>query len=151
MRTTSAFFLMRPISRNFSLFGQNVWNPASVVRRNGTSVIFRARRIWIDCTNNPRSVGGVLESFHIKPPLNEKISEFLSRGFIIFQISQIVRLGVLLFSMFWPFWTIFPCKTAFKNLKIFSRASRANFSSGVLLFSKSLQMFELGVLSTGGG
>ena len=87
----------------------------------------------------------------LKPPLNEKISEFLSRGFIIFQISQNVRLGVLLFSMFDRFWTIFPCKTALKKLKIFSRASRANFSSGVLLFSKSLQMFELGVLPRGGG
>ena len=40
LRSSSVFFLMRPISRNFSLFGQNLHHVGSVVRGNGTSAKF---------------------------------------------------------------------------------------------------------------
>ena len=55
------------------------------------------------------------------PPLNDEISEFFSRGFNIFQISQNVRLGVLIFSMLWPFLDHFVLKNSLKKTQQFSR------------------------------
>ena len=75
---------------------------------------------------------------------NDEISEFFSRGFNIFQISQNVRLGVLIFSMLWPFLDHFALKNSLKKTQNFSRASRANFFSGVLIFSKIQDFFRGG-------
>ena len=96
-------------------------------------------RIW-------NSTGQII----LNPPLNDEISDFFSRGFNIFQISQNVRLGVLIFSMLWPFLDHFALKNSLKKAQNFSRASRANFFSGVLIFSKIQDFFRGGVLSTGG-
>ena len=131
LRSSSVFFLMRPISRNFSLFGQNLHHVGSVVRGNGTSPKLLRGGFELIVLIHPDRGGGCSNlSIFPPPPLNDEISEFVSGGFNIFQISQNVRLGVLIFSMLCRFWTIFPCKTAFKKPTIFSRASRANFSPG---------------------
>ena len=96
----------------------------------------------------------------LNPPLNEKIPESWKRGFNIYQISR--NLGVQFSLLFDRFGAISSCKTAKKPQK-FSRASRAflaqgfnifqispNVLLGVLIFSKSHQMFPVGVLSRGG-
>ena len=59
---------------------------------------------------------------------NDEISEFFSRGFNIFQISQNVRLGVLIFSMLWLFFDHFALKNSLKKAQNF-RALRARFFS----------------------
>ena len=88
---------------------------------------------------------------NINPPLNDEISDFFSRGFNIFQISQNVRLGVLIFSMLWPFLDHFALKNSLKKAQNFSRASRANFFSGVLIFSKIQDFFRGGGFVEGRG